>query len=97
MNSLMKSMNASLSFTEEERSTISLPDRVHSISSSRPGHTLLVRVLIEKTVYKLAFYDQMSGHWKRRFPVTITKYKGDMFHIVFDCAGDKARVLNKEP
>uniref|UniRef100_A0A803QCS4 Zinc knuckle CX2CX4HX4C domain-containing protein n=1 Tax=Cannabis sativa TaxID=3483 RepID=A0A803QCS4_CANSA len=39
----------------------------------------------------------MPGHWAGHYPVVITEFHSDMFHVSFGCEGDRRRVLNKEP
>uniref|UniRef100_A0A803P614 Reverse transcriptase domain-containing protein n=1 Tax=Cannabis sativa TaxID=3483 RepID=A0A803P614_CANSA len=100
MHSVMDNLNSALSLTDEERSTLTLPDiAALDVPTSQPVFALLARVLTPQNVYKPGFIDQMSGHWQGRYPVAITEYKNEegLFHICFGCEGDKRRVLNKEP
>uniref|UniRef100_A0A803P996 Reverse transcriptase domain-containing protein n=1 Tax=Cannabis sativa TaxID=3483 RepID=A0A803P996_CANSA len=97
MDPLPTDFNSTLSLTEKESSIVNLPDFPSHQPTSRSPHVLLARFLTGKTIYKPHFYEQMSGHWKGRFPAIITDYNSDIFHISFGCEGDKRRVLNKEP
>ncbi|KAF4361813.1 hypothetical protein F8388_016415 [Cannabis sativa] len=97
MDPLMHSLNSTLSLTNEERDVFILPESVPTSTKTSSVHVLLARVLTTTPVYKPRFYDQMSGLWKGRFPVTISDYNGEIFHVSFACAGDKIRVLRKEP
>uniref|UniRef100_A0A803QC75 Reverse transcriptase domain-containing protein n=1 Tax=Cannabis sativa TaxID=3483 RepID=A0A803QC75_CANSA len=97
MEPLSTDLNSTLSLTEEESSIVNLPDFPSHQPTSRSPHVLLARVLTGNTIYKPHFYEQMSSHWKGRFPAIITDYNSDIFHISFGCEGDKRRVLNKEP
>uniref|UniRef100_A0A803QK36 Reverse transcriptase domain-containing protein n=1 Tax=Cannabis sativa TaxID=3483 RepID=A0A803QK36_CANSA len=39
----------------------------------------------------------MSGHWKGRYPVTITDHHSGLFSVSFGCEGDKRMALIMEP
>uniref|UniRef100_A0A803PD18 Reverse transcriptase domain-containing protein n=1 Tax=Cannabis sativa TaxID=3483 RepID=A0A803PD18_CANSA len=93
MDPLSNDIHTTLSLIDEERSIFC----VHEYSptpTERYQPTLLAKVLTHQIVYKQVFFDQMSGHWQGRFQVLITEYKEDdgLFHIKFECEGDKRRV-----
>uniref|UniRef100_A0A803QBH3 CCHC-type domain-containing protein n=2 Tax=Cannabis sativa TaxID=3483 RepID=A0A803QBH3_CANSA len=97
MDPLLHSMNSTLNLTEEESSVALLPADVATASTNDPKHILIARVLTENYVHEPSFFDQMGGHWKGRYPVIISVYGDGLFKVTFGCAGDKLRVLNKEP
>ncbi|KAF4349800.1 hypothetical protein F8388_001078 [Cannabis sativa] len=72
MDPLMHSLNSTLSLTNEESDVFILPESVPTSTKTSSVHVLLARVLTTTPVYKPRFYDQMSGLWKGRFPVTIS-------------------------
>uniref|UniRef100_A0A803QLU3 Zinc knuckle CX2CX4HX4C domain-containing protein n=1 Tax=Cannabis sativa TaxID=3483 RepID=A0A803QLU3_CANSA len=97
MDPLLHSMNSTLNLTEEESSVALLPADVASASTNDPKHILIAPVLTENYVHEPSFFDQMGGHWKGRYPAVISVYGDSLFKVTFRCAGDKLRVLNKEP
>uniref|UniRef100_A0A803PM52 Reverse transcriptase domain-containing protein n=1 Tax=Cannabis sativa TaxID=3483 RepID=A0A803PM52_CANSA len=74
MDPIVNALNTTLSLTEEEGSVFTLPQEFTASSSTHSNHMFIARVLTENYVHKLTFIDQMSGHWKGRFPAVISAY-----------------------
>uniref|UniRef100_A0A803NPR2 Uncharacterized protein n=1 Tax=Cannabis sativa TaxID=3483 RepID=A0A803NPR2_CANSA len=96
MDPLMNAIHNTLSLPKEEGSVFTLPEEAAASHTSHSSHMFIARVLTDSYVHNPSFIDQMSGHWKGRFPVVISAYGEDMFKVSFGCAGDKFRVMNKE-
>ncbi|KAM6563912.1 hypothetical protein CsatB_023910 [Cannabis sativa] len=97
MDPITNALNNTLSLTEEEGSVFALPKEAATSSVPTSAHLIFARVLTDNYVHKPNFIEQMSGHWKSRYPAVVSAYGEELFKVSFGCAGDKFRVMNKEP
>uniref|UniRef100_A0A803QMZ4 Zinc knuckle CX2CX4HX4C domain-containing protein n=1 Tax=Cannabis sativa TaxID=3483 RepID=A0A803QMZ4_CANSA len=96
MDPYTNKMKEPMNLTKDEEYVFDLFDMGFVANDSTQDHVLYAKVLTNKKVWLSTFKNQMAQHWNGRFPVTITE-SSDMFSLSFGCAGDKARVLLKEP
>uniref|UniRef100_A0A803Q6Z2 Reverse transcriptase domain-containing protein n=1 Tax=Cannabis sativa TaxID=3483 RepID=A0A803Q6Z2_CANSA len=86
-----------ISLTDIEREVNDLPTSVQLNNQIQDVHTLLARVISSREINRKTFRIKMSGHWKGRYPVTITDHHSGLFSVSFGCEGDKRMALIMEP
>ncbi|KAM6574325.1 hypothetical protein CsatA_022652 [Cannabis sativa] len=96
MDPYTNKMKEPMTLTEEEESVFDFSGLALIDNRNPPDHVLYAKVLTNKKVWLTTFRNQMAQHWNGRFPVTITE-SSEMFSLSFGCAGDKTRVLLREP
>uniref|UniRef100_A0A803PXR5 Reverse transcriptase domain-containing protein n=1 Tax=Cannabis sativa TaxID=3483 RepID=A0A803PXR5_CANSA len=97
MHTGSSSTRPSISLTDLEREVLELPTSVNLRDSGNDDVTLFARVLSSKEINRKTFRIKMSGHWKGRYPVTISDHHTGLFMVTFGCPGDKKMTLIMEP
>uniref|UniRef100_A0A803NVU4 Uncharacterized protein n=1 Tax=Cannabis sativa TaxID=3483 RepID=A0A803NVU4_CANSA len=88
MDPIINAIHNTLSLTEEEGSVFTLPEEAAASHTSHSSHMFIARVLTDSYVHNPSFIDQMSGHWKGRFPAVISAYGEDMFKALAKALGN---------